>query len=349
MTRPLPDEDLAEIVDRARADLETLRGARVLVTGATGFFGTWLVGALLAADEALGLGLRVTGLARAPASLAERFVDAARRGALELRAADARAFAPAAAERWTHVIHAATAASARLNEADPREMFEVALHGTSRILDVAREHGARRVLLTSSGAVYGRQPPEVSHADESALRGPDPLDPTNAYAEGKRGAELLAAIAAQRGLAVSIARGFAFVGPLLPLDAHFAIGNFLRDGLAGGPIVIAGDGTPLRSYLYVTDLVEWLLAILVRGQGGRAYNVGSEHALSIAALADRVAAHFGVAVERRRTPEPGAAPARYVPSTARARGELGLSEHVGLDEAIARTARWHLHAERVKS
>lgn len=338
--RPLPESDLDEIVGRAEGDLRSLRGAHVLVTGATGFFGAWLVAALLRGSRALDLGLRVTALARAPDRLRDHVVVDGRDD-LALLAVDVRELAPPPGADFSHVIHAATAASARLNEEDPRAMFDVVVTGARRVLDVARARGASRVLFTSSGAVYGRQPEDVTHVDEACLRGPDPLDPKSAYAEAKRAAELLCGIEARAGLAVSIARGFAFVGPLLPLDAHFAVGNFLRDALAGGPVVVAGDGTPRRSYLYPTDLVVWLLATLVRGAPGRAYNVGSEAELSIAELASKVAKLGGADVAVRGRAPLGARVERYVPSTRRAREELGVEERVGLDEALQRTFRWH--------
>jgi dTDP-glucose 4,6-dehydratase len=137
-------------------------------------------------------------------------------------------------------------------------------------------------------------------------------------------------------------RAFAVVGPYLPIDRHFAIGNFIRDALAGGPIVVEGDGTPVRSYLYSSDLALWLLTILVEGLPGHAYNVGSEEAVSIADLARLVAGRSGrpIAVEIRGQAAGGVAD-RYVPSTIGARNELGLRVTVPLDEAIDRTLDWH--------
>ena len=208
------------------------------------------------------------------------------------------------------------------------------------------ECGAQKFLLTSSGAVYGRQPSTLTHVAESFTGGPDPLDPLQAYAEGKRAAELIGAVYARdRGLEVVTARAFAFVGPYLPLDAHFAVGNFMRDALAGDTIRVGGDGTPYRSYLHAADLAVWLWTLLARGESGRAYNVGSEEAVTIRELADAVAqAARSVGrspiVSIAREADPSATPARYVPSTRRAREELGLRAHITLDDALTRTLGW---------
>jgi dTDP-glucose 4,6-dehydratase len=242
------------------------------------------------------------------------------------------------------IFHAATPASREFNEQSPRLMVDTIVEGMRNVLSVAAAAGQPRLFFTSSGAVYGRQPSEVTHLVEDSRTAPDQMSVGNAYHEGKRLAELLGAIATDEGAAnVVTGRLFAFVGPHLPVDAHFAVGNFIRDALAGGPVVVEGDGSPFRSYQYAADLVVWMLALLVRGEPGRAYNVGSQDAISIADLADLVARVVGdgVPVEVRGTPVDGRPAERYVPDCQRAEGELHVRNSVPLEEALERTATWH--------
>jgi nucleoside-diphosphate-sugar epimerase len=124
----------------------------------------------------------------------------------------------------------------------------------------------------------------------------------------------------------------------LPLDAHFAAGNFLRDAVRGGPILVRGDGTALRTYLYPIDLVAWLLRILVRGSRGRAYNVGSNEHVSTAELARLIAATVQPVPEVViQASQPQGPQNIYLPDISRARNELQLEVTVPLRNAIART------------
>lgn len=338
--QPLPPADLAHVLERGEAPLRALRGARLFVTGGTGFFGVWLLETLAAANARLQLGLRATVLSRDPAAFAARAPRLAADASFDWLRGDARDFGfPGGA--FSHVIHGAATASAALNDARPDEMRGTIVEGTRRALAFAAHSGARDLLFVSSGAVYGPQPPALSHVGEDRIAQPGSLDTDNAYAEGKRVAEALCAGAAAQGLRPKIARCFAFVGPHLPLDAHFAAGNFLRDALEGRAIRIQGDGRPYRSYLHSADLVAWLLAILVRGEPLRPYNVGSDQAVSIEDLARRVARLAAPAVEVSIHGKPGSAPPpRYVPSTVRARRELGLEAWLDLDAALQRTFAW---------
>jgi nucleoside-diphosphate-sugar epimerase len=160
---------------------------------------------------------------------------------------------------------------------------------------------------------------------------------------GKRASEWLACAAAvDGGPRAKIARIYAQVGPYLPLDKHFAIGNFIADAIAQREIVVRGDGTPFRSYLHAADTTVWLWKMLVRGPSGRAWNVGGDEGISIAALARRVAQTLGSTQGWRiLTPaDPSKAIECYVPDTSRARSELGVKQTITLDESIRRTANW---------
>jgi dTDP-glucose 4,6-dehydratase len=333
--------DLDNILVRTEPLWQDLRGQRILITGATGFFGCWLLESFAWANRRLNLNARAVAVSRHPQTLAQKAPHLASDPAIALHAADVRhdAFLRGT---FSHVIHAATEASATLNHETPRVMFDTIVTGTRRTLEFATANSVKKLLFVSSGAIYGTQPPQLAHLSESYPGGPDPLDPANAYAEGKRAAELLCALAASSGLEIKIARCFAFVGPYMKLDAHFAIGNFINDRLHHGPIRVQGDGSSVRSYLYASDLMVWLWTILFKGVSRRAYNVGSEEALNIATLAREVAAALPpeTDVDIASTATAGAPVHRYVPCTARAREELGLRAEVPLREAICRTHAW---------
>lgn len=336
----IPAEDLQRCHDLlGLSSWRALAGLRIFVTGGTGFVGKWLLATLLDADEALGLDCHVTVLSRDPAAFLRDWPAMADR--VEWFAGDVRSF-PIGTNRFDVIVHAATDVVAH---ASPEDVFSTCLDGTRRVLSLARRCGASQLLLVSSGAVYGPLPAGMTHVPEMHLGGPDPLLSCSAYGEGKRVSEWLAAQAADDGLEVKIARVFALVGPHLPLYKHFAIGNFLRAALANEEIVIQGDGTPHRSYLYAADMAAWLWAVLLRGQSRRAYNVGAGESISIAALAKRVC-HVLERVPRivvQKQALSDATPVHYVPDITRARGELELPEPLALGDAIYRTARWHTH------
>jgi nucleoside-diphosphate-sugar epimerase len=340
--RAASDEDTREILDLVGDLFEELRGARLLVTGGTGFFGKWLLESALRADTEMRLGLRISALTRSAAAFERRAPHLFQDPRLELIEGDVRSFTPPAGP-YTHIVHAATDTVGGA-EADPSLVYDTVVEGTRRVLELSEKHGAAKVLFTSTGAVYAPQPAELESIPETSPVAHGIDRAVAPYPAGKIAAEALCGQAARESDGtVTIARGFAFVGPGLKLDAHFAIGNFIRDALAGGPVRVLGDGTPFRSYLYASDLAVWLWTILLRGRSGRAYNVGSGRGLCIRELAETVAAQVSPRPEVVicKEPLPGAPAERYVPSVRRAEEELGLTVRVGLDEAIRRTIAWH--------
>ena len=234
-----------------------------------------------------------------------------------------------ASDKYIGEIDAIIHAAAVLDPATAEDkILSAAINGTRHVIALAKRVGCKKILFTSSGAVYG---PSTSPSSED-----DECMPSTPYGKGKMAAERLLVAS---GLDVKLARCFSFTGKYLNRKIYYAIGNFIQNCLDGKPITINGDGTPLRSYLYADDLVEWLFAILERGQSGRPYNVGSDHALSILELAEKVRRVLGTNNEIivKGKAEPGAKPSVYVPEIGRAQGELGLSVSVPVQEAIRRT------------
>jgi len=338
--KPLPLEDLEHVLEHTRPHWELLRGKRLFVTGATGFFGMWLLETFAFANAQLNLGAEILGLTRDPEAFRAKAPHLVRNSAITLHQGDVRNFAFPAGN-FSHVIHAGTTSSAPV---PPREMLDTIIQGTTRTLDFAVSVGVKRFLFISSGAVYGKQPPEMTHIPESYTGAPDTMDPASAYGEGKRVGELLCSIFNKEyGIETIVARCFAFVGPHLPLDAHFAIGNFIRDAMAGKPIQIKGDGTPYRSYLYAADLAIWLWTMLIKGQSGIAYNVGSEHAFSIKQISEAVAfstqPNYQINIDKKLVF--GKVIQAYIPSTSLSK-KLHLEQTFKLEDSINKTIEWNI-------
>ncbi len=330
----LPRSDLEEIVERLASDLDRWSEASILVTGGSGFIGSWLVASLIWANRRLKLGLRLQILSRRPS-----LIPLDESSSLRLVQGDVLDLPPLVAPDV--IVHGAAVSNAPLGDGSnrPLKMAATIVDGTRGLLELAAASKAR-FLYISSGAVYGRQiVPSASEDDSTA---PDPLDPNSAYGGAKRLAETWCAASTKDGqVEAVIARPFSFVGPRLPLDQHFAAGNFLADLMAGRPIQVTGDGRAIRSYLYAGELAEWLLVILSRGTAGRAYNVGSSEAVTIVDVAHRISrlSDPALQVEVNGSAADGAAH-RYVPDVTLAAKELGLQQRIALDEALIRWRNW---------
>lgn len=321
------------------AAVQALAGQHLLLTGCTGFFGKWLL-ATLAARNLQGAAIEVTALSRSPEQFLADYPEYADASWITWIKADVQRLEDAAIGRPVDlVLHAATDTLAGAH-ADPLRIFDTIVGGARQVLDLALRSGARRVLFTGSGAQYGVIEPgrpvleSVPSACNSALAG-------SAYAEGKRAQETLAALYADRhGLEVVLTRCFAFSGPGIALDGHFAIGNFVRDALWRDELVLQSSGQAVRSYLHGADLAAWLLTLLLKGEAGGVYNVGSDQAITIAELARQVVACIAPekAVKVLGQLEPGPPRSYYVPDIQKARA-LGLDVWTSLEQSIASMAR----------
>jgi dTDP-glucose 4,6-dehydratase len=316
----------------------------LLLTGGTGFFGRAILRYLISVKQTNGrmpFG-QVTVMSRSPENFHLRYP-----GLIEMswlnwhkgNVLDSATFPQNA--NFDFILHAASDST---NNAAPTPLqtFQQIVDGTQNLLSFATQCGAKRFLLTSSGGAYGPQPSQIESIPETYMGMPDSLNPVNAYGVAKRQAEHLCALYGhQHGIETVVARCFAFVGEDLPRDAHFAIGNFIRDALERPEIVVNGNGSPIRSYMHQSDLAHWLMALLQHGAAGNAYNVGSDEAISIANLAylvrDILAPNKKVVIKDAPLGD-NASRNRYVPDITKAKNELGLKVTVPLSKAIQLSA-----------
>lgn len=338
----LLSQDLDHILDHTYDLWKELNGESIFITGGTGFIGCWLLESIIWASKRLNLNLQTTVLTRDPIGFAQKAPHLTSSSNIQFLTGDVRNFI-FPSRQFSLLIHGAADASAKLSLENPNLMYETITLGTKRVLDFAISNQVQKFLFLSSGAVYGKQPYEITNIPENFAWQEEHDECKLSYSRGKRDAEKLCIEAAKKNnFAAKIARCFAFVGPHLPFDTHFAIGNFILNGLKSEPIRITGDGTPLRSYLYASDLIIWLWHILLRGEDCTPYNVGSEDKISISDLARLVAGHFSppLNIKIDQSPMVGRLPDSYVPSTKLAQKNLGLKQFISLDEAIVKTIQW---------
>ena len=192
-------------------------------------------------------------------------------------------------------------------------IIHLAVDGTGRMLEFAKRCNARKFLFTSSGAVYQLHPNDYAQQkiyDEYWCRSMD--------------------------LDVKIARCFSFVGPYIPTNKNFAIGNFIGNAINDGKVFIRNsDKTPLRSYLYMADLAIWLWTILLNGKSGVSYNVGGEQEYTVREVGEMVAKLANVPVVY--LPYEHMESIDYVPFVTHTEEELLLQTWIPLEDAIQRT------------
>jgi len=338
--------DLEEIIQSSTSDLEEIVNKPLVITGASGFVGTWLTLSWVSARKKLNGRGQLLITSRNPQSLLPLISVIDSRSPITALSSDIRNLHIPSEFRDGNLIHAATPASAALNSSDPATMLKIIIEGQERVIIEALRMN-NKLLFLSSGAVYGRQPLDLSHLPETWEGAPQIGDSNSAYHEGKRVAELMGNIAAtKQGLHFVTARLFAFLAPYLPFGTHFAVGNFMKDVLEKSEIEVLSGGGTIRSYQYASDLCSSLWALLTRGSSGTAYNVGSEEELTILQLAYLVkkTLNDSASVVVRGVDTTGNV-SRYIPSIHRISSELSVKNRVGLEESIQRTANW---SEQVK-
>jgi len=340
--RELIQEDCRLVTTGQPGSLEALRHRTLLITGGTGFVGTWIAELITFLNDTQNLGVRLLLLSSHANDFAAKAPELAARTDIQLIKRDVRGLFEITPE-VEYIIHAAGNPDHRMHATDPISTMNVIAQGTGAVLQAALTlPNLRGLLYISSGLVYGQQPWELAQLPESYTGAIAHSSSSACYAEAKRFAEMLCdAYRRQSRLPIVIARPFAFIGPYQLLDRPWAINNFIRDCLMGGPIRILGDGSTVRSYMYPSDMAYWLLRILLDGAIGTCYNVGSPHGISLAKVAERIALYSQKRPEILFNQARESQSSRFVPDTSLASRTLGLHLTVDIDTAIQRTLLWN--------
>lgn len=324
--------------------VEVLRNEHLLITGGTGFVGTWLAELITFLNDQYGLEIKLTLLSIRANDFRNKAPHLAFRPDVTLVQQDVRNIVDIPKEvGW--IIHAAGNPDNRQHASDPLQVIRVIAQGTTAVLEAAtRLPDLKKFLNISSGLVYGPQPWDLTGLSEDSFSGLDCALVSAAYTEGKRfGETLCATYRNQHRLPVVNTRPFAFLGPYQYLDRPWAINNFINDCLRGGPIRIQGDGETIRSYMYASDMAWWLLNMLVQGVVGKSYNVGSSQEITLAQLAEKVASNFPIRpkIILGASSDRNLRRSKFVPDVSLAKNTLKLRVTVDLETAIQRTIQWN--------
>jgi len=337
-----------KLYSKAYKFLENLKGKSILLTGMTGLFGIPMIEFLCRFKESINDQTKIYILSRNRVQFIHKYSQKSfhKFNFVEIIEGDIKDFS--FNYDVDFIIHGASTSNREKFEGiSASERFDIIFSGTKNIIDIAESSKAQKVLFVSSGSVYGGTNQEKKiKTNERVMNAPDVINDSEAcYSEGKRVAELMLSIASkEKNLNFSIARCFSFVGPGIPLDINYSIGNFIGDALFSDSIKLTGDGSPVRSYMYTYDLAVWLLCILTNSNNKSVYNVGSDEEVSILNLAKKVGSVLNpnIVINRNMGSIKGvvnsSASNYYVPDISKARNELGLQIYTSLKDSILLTA-----------
>ena len=333
-----------DLLPRLNQCFTDIDGARILLTGGTGFVGKWMLQTAKIAQENSATKIEIVIPTRRLSSDHVQTAIAIGCPHVSWIEADFINDQP----DFGHIdmiIHAATPASAELNESNPIDMTRINTQSMQAALKFAENKTP--FLFTSSGAIYGNQPQTLAHISETQPRPFSEL--TSAYAKGKQLAETMCMHAGEEGSCTPIiARLFAFSGHYLPRNTHFALGNFVQNVLDRKPIFINSDGQARRSYLYGADMAIWLWSALAKKKSPQPLHIGSEHSISILELAQAVARVSTTElnfVPEIKVANPSANSEKfhqYIPSNSATKSYLNVQEWTSLETGIALMIRDHL-------
>ena len=306
---------------------DTISNCRVFLTGGTGFLGKWILASILLANIEYCARIETICLTRDPDKFIKENPYFNAVNLIDFVQGDIRSVKTNLGE-FDFLIHSATPSTL---QNDAKDLNSIIIEGTKNILSLE----ANKTLYISSGGVYGNHGKDVCELNEDMT-----CCPLTPYSKAKVIAENYCK---ENSSNIVIARPFSFIGPYLPLDAHFAAGNFIAHALYAEDIIIKSDGSALRSYMYPSDFVEWIWKILLEGKSGEVFNVGSDEAISIFELATLIRLerqNSNLAIRILGEPVDPTNISCYIPNITKVKETLNLKIKTSLKDAIHQTFKY---------
>jgi dTDP-glucose 4,6-dehydratase len=320
-----------------------LKDQKILITGGTGFIGKWLCEMVSFLNTNFDFNTHLYLIGIDVESFSNDAPHLAKKTFISLIEQDVKNLHDLPNDvNW--VIHAAASPDSRVHVSQPLRTLETIYRGTNLILDYCfRLPTLNKIVHLSSNQVYGKIEGDNLIAEEMC-GAVESTKFTNIYAEAKRISESVCSVYRnQNSLPIVICRPFSFIGPYQHLDKPWAINNFIRDGLLGGPIRILGDGKIMRSYLYGSDTAYWILSALVSGEVGEVYNLGSSEAITLNELAIKVKSILSsnMEISGKSSKDEYLNTVATIPDTNKIKTRLKVQEKFSLDESIFQTIAWN--------
>jgi nucleoside-diphosphate-sugar epimerase len=333
-------EDCSSAAEWSVEKLLDLRNQKILVTGGTGFFGSWIAEFICYLNDAHNFNISLQVLARNTQIIGEQASHLSKRKDIQFISTDIRNL-KSIQDDVSLIIHAASSPDNRFHVSNPIETASVITDGTSNLLDLAVKLPAlKKILYLSSGQVYGTGNLINEPIPENGFGFLNCNRITSVYPEAKRMAEATCcAFSNQFKIPIVIARPFSFIGPFQSLSRPWAINNFMHDALYNKTIHIVGNGEPVRSYMYPADLVVWILKILISGRINSAYNVGSPFGINLKNAAKEIIqiAQTNVDIDIKHYNNDTYS---FIPDIALCENELGLKINYNIKDTLSRSITW---------
>jgi UDP-glucuronate decarboxylase len=332
--------DIKQIAERFSNDINFFKNKTIFITGATGFFGLWLLYVLVELNNIYKCNIRIFALSRDPSIFIKKNPQLKKH--IFFIKGDIRSFILDDIN-IDYCFHMATTnAHETFKNEDQINKIDLLYNGTKNLMQQLIKADVKKIIFTSSGVVYGALESQ-DHFSEDSFTAPSTIEVSSALAEGKRLAEyIISYYCKSNQIPFNIARCFSFVGQNLPFDIHYAVGNFINDALNNDEIIIKGTGKDIRSYLFAGDAITWLLKILITPNYNQIYNVGSGRQISINSLAELVgrliSPNKNIVIENKLKQNDNFMRSIYVPNINKIIKDLGVEEWTSIEEAIIKTA-----------